>query len=350
MNLQIGMSGAAAAGTGRFAGLGEHLFSMRGALDHPVTVLVVAIVAGALVLTPVSALVLRRMGRLPEHVGRDVRTRYLTWLVLAPAMLAPILLFPLAAMLAVCAASLVCYREYARATGLFRHRALSAIVVLGIVGVTVASVLHWYELFTAMTPLTVVALAASAIVSDAPKGYIQRVSLAVVGFLLFGAGLGHLAYMANDANYRPLLCMLLLCTQASDIAAYCFGKAFGRRRLFPNTSPNKTLAGHAGALAVVVPLCAGLAHLVMEGTAFDRPHRLLLLGLMVGVGAQMGDLMLGSIKRDIGIKDMGATLPGHGGFLDRFNSVLLVAPAAFHYIGLFTGFGLSRHGGGGVVP
>jgi phosphatidate cytidylyltransferase len=60
------------------------------------------------------------------------------------------------------------------------------------------------------------------------------------------------------------------------------------------------------------------------------------------VGAQAGDLMLSSIKRDIGIKDMGAILPGHGGVLDRFNSLLLVAPAAFHFIQFFVGFGMGQ--------
>lgn len=65
----------------------------------------------------------------------------------------------------------------------------------------------------------------------------------------------------------------------------------------------------------------------------------MLLGLLVGVAAQAGDLVLSSIKRDIGIKDIGAALPGHGGVLDRFNSLLLVAPAAFHLIQYFVGFG-----------
>jgi phosphatidate cytidylyltransferase len=68
-----------------------------------------------------------------------------------------------------------------------------------------------------------------------------------------------------------------------------------------------------------------------------HPALLLFLGVLVSVAGQCGDLMLSSIKRDIGIKDMGAALPGHGGIMDRFNSLLLVAPAVFHLINYVVG-------------
>ncbi len=69
---------------------------------------------------------------------------------------------------------------------------------------------------------------------------------------------------------------------------------------------------------------------------------LAILGMLISVLGQFGDLMLSSIKRDLGIKDMAATIPGHGGLLDRFDSIILVAPAVFHYINYFVGVGKNQ--------
>ncbi len=81
---------------------------------------------------------------------------------------------------------------------------------------------------------------------------------------------------------------------------------------------------------------------MFRGTALDSPVLLVGLGVIVSVAGQAGDLMLSSIKRDLGIKDMGTVIPGHGGLLDRFNSLLLVAPAVFHYVNYYVGFGLDQ--------
>ena len=89
-------------------------------------------------------------------------------------------------------------------------------------------------------------------------------------------------------------------------------------------------------------LVTGLGRLVFAGTvAGDWPH-LVGLGIIISVVGQLGDLTLSSIKRDIGIKDISNLIPGHGGLLDRFNSLLFVAPAAFHYVGYFNGIGLEQ--------
>jgi phosphatidate cytidylyltransferase len=174
------------------------------------------------------------------------------------------------------------------------------------------------------------------------KGYIQRVGLGIMGFLFFGVCFGHLSYMANDSDFRPILLLILVTVELNDVFAYISGKTMGRRKLTPNTSPNKTVEGAVGALLLTTTVVAILGHFVFRDSPVDGLVSLLGLGLIVSVAGQFGDLMLSSIKRDIGIKDMGATIPGHGGLLDRFDSLILVAPAVFHYVGYLKGFGLDQ--------
>lgn len=314
----------------------------HNAFDHPVTKGITIAIVALLVLTPIIMLLLSALGKIKEPQRTELFKRYYTWLALAPLMIGPILLGPGWSILAVFVLSLFCYREYARVTGLFREKLISLLVVLGIILVFFACMDHWYNFFAALFPLTVSAIAAFAILEDQPKGYIQRVALGILGFVLFGSALGHLAYFSNDKNYRPIVLMLWLCVEMNDVFAYISGKSFGRRKLCPNTSPNKTIGGALGALVLTTTLAAFLGHCIFAGTALDTPLRLILLGVIISVVGALGDLMLSSIKRDIGIKDTGAVLPGHGGLLDRFDSILLVAPATFHYIGYYVGIGLDQ--------
>jgi phosphatidate cytidylyltransferase len=148
--------------------------------------------------------------------------------------------------------------------------------------------------------------------------------------------------MANDWNYRPILLLIIFAVELNDIFAYICGHLFGRRKFVPNTSPNKTVGGALGAIALTTPLFALGAHFVWFNTALDTPVRLLGLGIIVSIVGQFGDLMLSSIKRDLGLKDTSKLIPGHGGILDRFDSLILVAPAVFHYVNYFVGFAVGQ--------
>ena len=320
----------------------ERLFGVQHAFDHPVTVGIAAGLGTVLAITPLIIQWLAKRGRISQAQHEELRQRYRSWLILVPLLAAPVLLGAAWTIIGTGVLSLLCYQEYARATGLFREKTISLTVVLGILAVTFAALDHWYGFFVALSSLTVTAIAAVAILADQPHGYIQRVGLGVFGFMLFGCGLGHLGYMANDDNYRPIILALLLLVELNDVFAYIVGKSLGRRKLCPNTSPNKTIGGALGALVLTTFLAALLAHYIFAGTPLDQWMWLLLLGLIVSLAGQLGDLMLSSIKRDLGIKDMGALIPGHGGLLDRFDSLLLVAPAVFHYVGFFVGFGLDQ--------
>ncbi len=322
--------------------MSNRLFDYMSAFDHPVTVAIAATVGGLLAATPFMITGLAAAGKLDAKHRDELWKRYFSWLVLVPLMLGPILLGPFATILGVTVLSLACYREYARATGLFRERSISVFVVIGTLLVAFASLDHWYELFLAVFPLTVACISMVAILPDRPQGYIQRVALGVLGFSLFGAALGHLSYFANDKNFRPILLTLIVAVELNDIFAYIAGKLFGKRKLAPNTSPGKTIAGSVGALVATTGLVVVLAHFTFRGTALDSPLPLVMLGFMISVLGQFGDLMLSSIKRDLGIKDMAALIPGHGGLLDRFDSLLLVAPAVFHYVTYFVSVGADQ--------
>ena len=302
------------------------------------------VIAAAAVLVGVSLLLwaLSRAGRLSPALQRELWLRTGSWAVLLPLMIGPVLLGRGWTIGAVTLLGLVCLREYDRATGLFREPVMTATVALGILAMNFAALDHWYGFFVALIPLTVGVLAIISIPLDRPVGYIQRTGLSLLGFMLFGAGLAHLGYMANDVNYRPIVLMLLTTVALNDVFAFTFGKLLGGRKLLPATSPNKTVSGALGALVSTSVLVALIAAPIFRGTGLDRWFLLLGLGAIVSIGGQAGDLMLSSIKRDLGIKDMGVAIPGHGGLLDRFNSLLLVAPATFHYIGDYVGFGLDQ--------
>src|SRR5262249_34030546 len=148
-----------------------------------------------LVVAPMVIHALAFAGVTSAKLRDELRRRYRSWLVLAPAMMGPVLLGPLSTQIAVGVLCLLCYREFARATGLFRELRVTAVAVLGILVTVFAAADHWYGLFAAAFPLTAIALAAVAIIEDRPKGYIQRVGLGIFGYMFFGASLGHLAYL-----------------------------------------------------------------------------------------------------------------------------------------------------------
>jgi phosphatidate cytidylyltransferase len=320
----------------------EHLFSIKGAFDHPVALWCSALALAALVLAPLITLILDRSGRLSARRRASIWANYRTWWVLAPAMIFPLLLCAGTAMGLMLVVSLLCYREYARATGLFREQWLSALTTVAIIAVYFAVADNWYALFVALQPMTVVVLAAAAVMPDSPQGYLKRVSLASIGFLLFGVGLGHFAFMINDPDYRPILAMLLFCVQLSDVLTFFFSRVFPGRRVFRNTSPGTTVGGQLAAIICVALLVVWLGKLVFPGGRLDDPGALWLLGLLTGIGTQLGVLITDSIKRDIGIRDMAATLPGHGGIADRFTGLIMVAPAAYHIIKYYQGMAEGR--------
>lgn len=203
--------------------------------------------------------------------------------------------------------------------------------LLGLAG-TVSLLLAVYKRGTAAYPLVMAMFVIFAFLWYLLGVVRARVTInvAVTFFAFFWvAGLGSFAALMLGLPHRQGIAVLLgavLCTVAYDVGGLFFGGQMGSRPLMPEVSPNKTMEGLAGGMAsaAVVGLVLGLALKPWS------PGTGLLLGLVVAAVAPLGDLCESLVKRDIGVKDMGAVLPGHGGVLDRFDALLFVLPAAYY--------------------
>ncbi|MGH6960172.1 MAG: phosphatidate cytidylyltransferase, partial [Dongiaceae bacterium] len=123
----------------------------------------------------------------------------------------------------------------------------------------------------------------------------------------------------------------LILTEANDVAQYVWGKTLGRHKVIPRVSPGKTWAGVIGGVATTTLLSLLLAPRL---TPLDHLHALA-AGLLIGVAGFVGDISISAIKRDLAIKDSGTLIPGHGGVLDRLDSLTYTAPLFFHFIRYF---------------
>jgi phosphatidate cytidylyltransferase len=315
-------------------GLGDSLNSLGVRI-------VASIIIGALILAAAAIAVLAVLGRLSPGLRSELIKRTAAWAVMAPLVILPLLFGKLTTVVLFTVLGLLCYREFARATGLFREKRMSALVAIGIVSFNLAALDHWWALFTALPALVIVVLLVAAILKDQPKGYLQRVGLSILSVLLFGYCLSHLSYFANEPRYRAPVMALILVVAFNDVFAFCVGKTIGGPKLAPNTSPGKTVSGAVGAIVLTTFFGGLLAHTVITGPIAEWPHAFT-MAFLVSIAGILGDLTISSVKRDVGVKDMGAVIPGHGGVLDRCNSLLLAAPVLFHYVGYIQGVGLEQ--------
>lgn len=310
----------------------ERWLDFRLAFDHPVSLCLVLVIGAGLLAASIGIRLAKAGGLVGDDTHRELIARTRSWYFLSAAMVLPILLGAVWAWLFFLLLSLFCYREFSRVTGLADDRLAYRSVWVAIAVTFAAALDHWMGLFTASWILGICSIAGLGLFPDRPQGYLRRTSLAIVGFSLFGIGMGHLAFITNDVLFRPILLWLLISVGLNDVFAYACGKSFGSRKLLPNTSPNKTIGGAVGAVCLTTILVAVIGRFVFANTLLCDWSSLIMVGMLISVLGQCGDLVISSIKRDIGVKDTANLIPGHGGLLDRFDSLLMVAPVVFHFV------------------
>jgi phosphatidate cytidylyltransferase len=167
------------------------------------------------------------------------------------------------------------------------------------------------------------------------EGYLRDASASVflLGYVSLMAGFAMLMLAATDGPWRIIVFILL--TIGNDIGGYATGVLFGRHPIAPQISPKKSWEGFAGSL--VVQCLIGVGAFIW---IFDAPWwQGLIMGAVLTVTATAGDFIESAIKRDLGVKDMGSILPGHGGIMDRLDSLVINAFVAWALFALFLGQG-----------
>lgn len=197
--------------------------------------------------------------------------------------------------------------------------------------------IDWYGLFVVFIPVYVfLFLPVRMVLTGDTQGFLRTASQHHWGLMTTVFAFSHVAFLLvlpDDGKQTGALLVLFLValTEFNDIAQYLWGKSFGRIRVTPKVSPNKTLAGLLGGVATTALAAAGLGPLL---TPLNWPMALL-AGFIIGIIGFCGDVVMSAIKRDIGVKDSGTLLPGHGGILDRLDSLIFTAPVFFHFIRYF---------------
>ena len=193
---------------------------------------------------------------------------------------------------------------------------------------------------TAIVALVLV-LFASTIWLRGPQGK-PLSSVAITAFGIMYASLFSYIYALRYHGYAvgaaagtALVVLPVILTWSTDIGAYMFGRTFGRKKLIPSISPGKTVEGAVGGLGVTIVICLLYVRFILMPYAQLglTIQGAVLFAIVVSVAAQTGDLAESLLKREAGIKDSSNIIPGHGGILDRFDSLLFVMPVAFLMLG-----------------
>lgn len=193
----------------------------------------------------------------------------------------------------------------------------------------------WYGMFIIFIPVYMfLGLAARMVLEGVTDGFLRAAGTLHWGLMITVFGLSHAAYLMvlppeNNpvAGAAGLTLFLVMLTQVNDICQYIWGRTLGQAKVVKSVSPNKTWAGLIGGVVSTTALAALAAPWL---TPFSLLHAVI-AGVIIGISGFFGDVTISALKRDLGVKDTGRLLPGHGGILDRVDSLTFTAPLFFHF-------------------
>jgi len=193
----------------------------------------------------------------------------------------------------------------------------------------------WYGMFIIFIPVYMFLFIPMRMVfKGETEGFIKAAGTLHWSLMMTVFAVSHIAYLLvlPEKNILAggvgLVLFLMFMTQFNDVSQYIWGKLFGKHKIVPKVSPNKTWEGFLGGLVTITIVAGFIAPYLTPMSQLQG----FIAGALISMSGFIGDVVISSVKRDLKIKDSGNLLPGHGGILDRMDSLIYTAPLFFHYL------------------
>lgn len=297
------------------------------------------LVLGVLVIASVAVTALQRAR--PKKDFSELSARVRAWWIMAALFFAAIVVSNRISLVFFALMSFWAMKEYVtllKTRPADHHALVFTFLAIPVQYLWIALNPPWYGMFIIFIPVyMMLALPVRMVLSKETKGFVESASQIQWGMMIFVFGLSHMAYLLtfptigdSAANGRTLVLFLVFVAEMSDVLQYIWGKTLGRHKIIPTVSPNKTWEGFVGGIASAMLLSLAIRFL----TPFSI-RETLMVSFFITVAGFCGGAVMSAVKRDFGVKDFGSVIPGHGGMLDRVDSLCYAAPIFFHYIRYF---------------
>ncbi len=294
--------------------------------------------AGLFVMLVVASLIVAALKRAhPERDYAELKARVNSWWVMVGVFAAAMALSPTLSLLFLGLVSFLALKEYLSLVP--TRRADRRVLFWAYLAIPIQFywiAIGWYGMFIIFIPVYLfLLLPMRMVVIGETAGFLQAAGSLHWGLMLTVFNLSHVAYLlalptANNpaGGAAGLVLFLMFLTQFNDVMQYVWGKTFGKHKIIPKVSPKKTWEGFLGGVATTTVLAWLLAPILTPLTGWEAPAA----GLLIGLAGFIGDVNISALKRDLGVKDSGSLIPGHGGILDRVDSLTFTAPLFFHFL------------------
>ena len=303
-------------------------------LENNDLLFVVALIFGLLIFATFLFFIIGKIN--PNAKLEEVKARTRSWWVMASVFIGATIFSSDISYIAIAFLSFVAFREIYSILG-FRESDRRAIfwAYVSIPVQYYLAYINWYGAFIIFIPVVMFLFLPLRLVIKGDTAGITRSMGSLQWILMLTVfGISHMAYLLSlpqmqgfSAGGRGLLLFLVFLTEINDVMQFTWGKLLGKHKIIPKVSPNKTWEGYIGGV-----LCTTVIGYFLSYLTPLSPYQALFVSFMIGCVGFFGDVVMSAVKRDIGIKDMGSTIPGHGGILDRIDSLAYTAPVFFHLV------------------